>query len=547
MRNALLTEWFRAVMHTFLLPGLFLTLHPAQADTLAWQSDTSGESSGILPVSLGVPDGCFFASAYAMNSGAYPEELVVAGSVTCPDSDGPAAWRSNNWSYLELPEGNYSMGYSESVNDNPADEPMFTYHIVDEDAFEWDTWVSSPDQAPAELPLLPDMTHIGKAILSAQGNHIVGGNSNDDLGLERGVRWARDGADWLPPEDVGPGEAVATTEDGSVVIGNTGGRWSYWGDGGPWVWTANPGGGGEITLLEPEAIVYDITHSGSLIVGAHPKACSTPQCDFIPAPAYWVLENGQWTMHDLQALDGVDSEAQYVADVNGQAVIVGYGFTNQNGGIMRVVAWIPEADGSYGPPLRLEALGGNFDSISWPIDVNRNGLVLGWSEKEPFGATNEVVWSLFGQLPFQINAGLNDSWFNPETPGHGFFISVFPERQTMFLAWFTYDTERPAPGVGALLGEPGHRWLTAYGPYSGDTATLEVELSQGGVFESAEPAVAQTESYGSIEVTFSGCNAGTVSYDIAAAGVSGQVPIERIALDNVSMCQSLAAQIQQSR
>lgn len=28
--------------------------------------------------------------------------------------------------------------------------------------------------------------------------------------------------------------------------------------------------------------------------------------------------------------------------------------------------------------------------------------------------------------PFVINAGLNDAWFNPETDGQGFFISVFP-------------------------------------------------------------------------------------------------------------------------
>jgi len=33
------------------------------------------------------------------------------------------------------------------------------------------------------------------------------------------------------------------------------------------------------------------------------------------------------------------------------------------------------------------------------------------------------------------------------------------------MAWFTHDTERPDTGVEAILGEPGHRWLTAQGPY----------------------------------------------------------------------------------
>ena len=140
---------------------------------------------------------------------------------------------------------------------------------------------------------------------------------------------------------------------------------------------------------------------------------------------------------------------------------------------------------------------------------------------------------------FPINAGLNDSWFNPATGGQGFFITVFPNLKMMFLAWFTYDTERPAPEVGAILGEPGHRWLTAFGPYSGDTATLEVELTQGGVFDTGEPAVVQSAD-GTIEVIFSDCNAGTVNYNITSAGVSGQVPIERIALDNVPLCTALA-------
>jgi len=115
---------------------------------------------------------------------------------------------------------------------------------------------------------------------------------------------------------------------------------------------------------------------------------------------------------------------------------------------------------------------------------------------------------------------------------------VFDDIQMMFLAWFTYDTERPAPEAAASLGEPGHRWLTAFGSYSGDTAVLNVELTEGGVFDSAQPAVTQSPD-GTIEVIFSGCNAGTVNYDLTAAGVSGQVPIERISLDNVPVCEAL--------
>ena len=59
---------------------------------------------------------------------------------------------------------------------------------------------------------------------------------------------------------------------------------------------------------------------------------------------------------------------------------------------------------------------------------------------------------------FQINPGLNDAWYDPATIGQGFLISVFPEIKQVFLAWFTFDTERPPEDVTALLGEPGHRW-----------------------------------------------------------------------------------------
>ena len=138
---------------------------------------------------------------------------------------------------------------------------------------------------------------------------------------------------------------------------------------------------------------------------------------------------------------------------------------------------------------------------------------------------------------FAINAGLNDSWFNPATAGQGFFITVFPDLQKMFLAWFTYETERPPPDVTAILGEPGHRWITALGDYAGDTATLDIEITQGGVFDSPAPAPTQAPG-GTIIVKFTGCNAGEVMYDIPSIMRSGTVPIERIALDNVPACEA---------
>lgn len=141
-------------------------------------------------------------------------------------------------------------------------------------------------------------------------------------------------------------------------------------------------------------------------------------------------------------------------------------------------------------------------------------------------------------VAFEINAGLNDSWYNPTTGGQGFFITVFPDIGKMFLAWFTYDTQRPPGTVTAQLGDPGHRWLTAFGDYSGDTATLAVELTEGGIFDTSPPAPTQSPD-GTITVEFTSCTAGTVSFNIPSAGTSGSVAIQRIALDNVPFCESL--------
>ena len=112
----------------------------------------------------------------------------------------------------------------------------------------------------------------------------------------------------------------------------------------------------------------------------------------------------------------------------------------------------------------------------------------------------------------------------------------------MFLAWFTYDTERPAEGVEAILGEPGHRWLTAQGSYAGNTANLTIFSTTGGVFDSTEPA-AETDpaGVGLMTVEFADCREALVTYDMPSLGLSGAVPIQRLVDDNVALCETLAS------
>ena len=97
----------------------------------------------------------------------------------------------------------------------------------------------------------------------------------------------------------------------------------------------------------------------------------------------------------------------------------------------------------------------------------------------------------------------------------------------VFLAWFTFDVERPPEDVTAQLGDPGHRWLTAQEPYQGNTANLTVFVTSGG---------------GTIKLEFVDCKNGLVSYEITSLGISGEIPIERIVQDNVALCELLGSQ-----
>jgi hypothetical protein len=215
---------------------------------------------------------------------------------------------------------------------------------------------------------------------------------------------------------------------------------------------------------------------------------------------------------------------------------------------------------------------GNGDTISYQVDYRRNGETP-WSDG---GSTSDTLQSLSGLdagrsydvrvtpndgnedgpirsalnlfqtesgVPvFTINAAMSDAWYFPDTDGQGFLIIVWETKKLIFLSWFTYDTERPPDDVSAILGEPGHRWLTALGSYEGDTALLDVFLSKGMIFDSAEPPV-ETEQYegASIEIIWTDCSEAVLKYNIPTLELSGEIPIQRIVLDHVAACQAAQA------
>ena len=67
-------------------------------------------------------------------------------------------------------------------------------------------------------------------------------------------------------------------------------------------------------------------------------------------------------------------------------------------------------------------------------------------------------------------------------------------------------------------------------------------MTEGGVFDAAEP-IPSTDPAGdgTLTLEFADCTEGLVNYEITSLGISGEIPIQRITLDNVALCEALAS------
>ena len=151
---------------------------------------------------------------------------------------------------------------------------------------------------------------------------------------------------------------------------------------------------------------------------------------------------------------------------------------------------------------------------------------------------NFIIATSADDARVQMNAGLNDAWYDPDTSGQGFFITVFPDLGAVSLAWFTYETE-PVVGVEFNLSDAGHRWLTALGPFVNNMSVMDITVTSGGIFDTATEI--QRREDGTITLIFDSCNSGSIEYDIPSINRSGVVPIRRVADDNISICELLNA------
>lgn len=137
---------------------------------------------------------------------------------------------------------------------------------------------------------------------------------------------------------------------------------------------------------------------------------------------------------------------------------------------------------------------------------------------------------------FAINQGISGAWFNPTTPGQGFLIDVRPSDNFIFIAWFTYEAE--TPGVPILkVGSNDQRWLTAQGNFTGAGAQLPIFNTTGGQFNG--PRGTTTTQVGTMNVNFSSCTAGTLTYTLPN-NLTGQIALQRVLPGTESLCQQLS-------
>ena len=174
------------------------------------------------------------------------------------------------------------------------------------------------------------------------------------------------------------------------------------------------------------------------------------------------------------------------------------------------------------------------------------GAILDIGDGNPTNDTNMDQTTIYVFTQFIMNAGLNDAWANALTDGQGFFITVFADLNFVVIAWFTYDTELEPADATANLGDPGHRWMTAGGVIDMDKSVMDIEFASVGTFDMPS-TIQRTDPVGSdgtLTLKFDNCNSGSIDYDITSIDARGTVPIQRVAGDNIALCNALLREAQ---
>lgn len=123
-------------------------------------------------------------------------------------------------------------------------------------------------------------------------------------------------------------------------------------------------------------------------------------------------------------------------------------------------------------------------------------------------------------MAMNIRGSHSGSWYNPDQSGHGLSVQVL-DSDTMVIYWFVYHPD----------GTP--TFLTSLASIAGDTAAGNVFQYSGMRFGEFDPASIVKEHWGTLSLTFSGCDTALLSYDstLSYKGVpfgSGDIEMTRL-------------------
>lgn len=144
---------------------------------------------------------------------------------------------------------------------------------------------------------------------------------------------------------------------------------------------------------------------------------------------------------------------------------------------------------------------------------------------------DEVVWTPY----------LSGSWYDKSTDGQGVYLDVLPKTGVVAMAWFTWDNVAPAPDPNPDVADPGTRWLTAIGLFTGTNPVVEMTVygSTGGIFN--QGTLVKTDPVGTMTLDmFNYCEGGEFSFNLDS-GLSGTSKMQRIVNDNLAPCTQQSA------
>jgi len=182
-----------------------------------------------------------------------------------------------------------------------------------------------------------------------------------------------------------------------------------------------------------------------------------------------------------------------------------------------------------GSELQFDAVDTPFNNLEWDAesstfttDPGAHSLqfYLGVGKAAGAGADASAHFDnvFVRQGAFAIGPSMSASWYNPAQSGHGITLELLDSTRA-WMCWFTFD----AAGNRA--------WICSQGSVGGVTITLANAFTvQGGNFPPLfDPQKIVHVPWGSITITFTGCDTATMTWSTTAPGFqSGSMPLSRL-------------------